>query len=84
MRRMGRLLVAVGVVALLLVGSVASGVAGTGEPRVARVGGDFRLSGTGARSHDQSPQVVWYRTANEYLVVWQDNRGLSSTRGADI
>ncbi len=47
------------------------------------LGGDFKISGPGATSDEWAPAVVWSGTANEYLVVWQDERS-SGTRGWDI
>lgn len=47
------------------------------------IGLDFRISGDGAVAHDRNPAVAWNETADEYLVVWQDERDLA-TRGADI
>jgi hypothetical protein len=49
----------------------------------ARVGSNFRISGTGATADDLTPAVVWNGTAQEYLVVWQDARN-EATRGTDI
>ena len=46
-------------------------------------GGDQRICGSGAVSRDTSPAVAWNATANQYLVVWQDDRNLGST-GTDI
>jgi hypothetical protein len=39
-----------------------------------RLGSDFRVSGPNAIKYDWEPAVVWNGTANEYLVVWEDDR----------
>lgn len=49
----------------------------------APIGGDFRVSGPGATSGEWTPAVAWNQTANEYLVVWSDERN-NSTRGYDV
>ncbi len=49
----------------------------------AAIGDDFRISGSNATANDYFPAVAWNQTANQYLVVWQDERSLS-TRGSDI
>lgn len=46
----------------------------------ARLGGDFRISGTGATS-EYSPAVAW--GGAQHLVVWQDARGVPAS-GRDI
>lgn len=46
----------------------------------ARVGGDFRISGTGSTS-EHGPAVAWGGT--EHLVVWQDARGVPAS-GRDV
>ena len=48
----------------------------------AGVGGDFRISGPNT-TNDYNPAVAWNQAANEYLVVWQDERNLA-TRAADV
>jgi hypothetical protein len=48
-----------------------------------RVGWNFRISGPAATSYDYHPSVAYNSTANEYLVVWEDDRNVS-TRGAEI
>jgi len=48
-----------------------------------RVGPDFQVSGPGAISDDGRPAVAWNDTANQYLAVWEDERGYA-TRHTDI
>jgi len=52
-------------------------------PDGAVIGGDFGISGPNALSYEDEPAVAWNQTANQYLVVWQDGRNLS-TRLYDI
>jgi len=53
----------------------------------APMGPDFRINGPNHNCYEDSsspgPAVAWSNTANEYLVVWQDQRN-ASTRGMDI
>ena len=49
----------------------------------APLGADFRISGPGATADDWYTAVAWNGTANEYLVVWTDERK-ESTRGSDV
>ena len=51
-------------------------------PDGARLGRDFRISGTGGVRNEWSPKVVWNGTANQYLVVWMDGR--NHTFGFDV
>jgi len=39
-----------------------------------RLGGNFRISGTGALEDDTEPMVAYNADANQYLVVWEDRR----------
>jgi hypothetical protein len=48
-----------------------------------RIGGDVRISGANAFGDDYFPAVAWGATSNQYLVVWDDSRSVS-TRGWDI
>jgi hypothetical protein len=48
----------------------------------AGIGGDFLISGPNT-TNDYNPAAAWNQADSEYLVVWQDERNLS-TRGADI
>jgi len=79
MRTQRRTLVALITVAFLL--AMAPG--GAIEPKAAPLGSDFRISDTLATALDSQPAAAWNREANEYLVVWQDQRHLS-TRGVQI
>ena len=47
------------------------------------VGGNFRITGAGGTAGDGHPDVAWNSTANEYFVVWDDDRNHTS-RGSDI
>jgi len=47
------------------------------------VGGDFRISGTKATSDEHRPVVAYNSKANQYLVVWVDERN-DAIRGVDI
>jgi len=51
----------------------------TGE----RLGANFSISGPAATSNEFDAAVVWNATANEYLVVWADQRN-NAARGFDI
>ena len=44
---------------------------------------DFRVTGPGGTSDELSLAVTWNRTANRYLVVWEDGRNVSS-RSFDV
>jgi hypothetical protein len=48
----------------------------------ARLGGDLRISGANNASWEEKPAVAWNQVDNEYLVVWQDWRNVS-TSGAN-
>jgi len=48
-----------------------------------RIGGNFRVSGTGAVSHENDTAVVYNQNSNQFLVVWSDWRNRAS-RGDDI
>jgi hypothetical protein len=48
-----------------------------------RIGGDFRISGRAATSHEMGPAVAWSQATHGYLVVWEDRRN-EATRGYDI
>jgi hypothetical protein len=48
----------------------------------APVGPNFRISALGATLDDTTPALAWNGTTNEYLVVWEDSRSVS-TRGVD-
>ena len=50
------------------------------------VGDNFRISGTNATLGEEDPAVAWNGTANQYLVVWTDSRGLHTIpqQGHDI
>jgi hypothetical protein len=47
------------------------------------LGNNFRISGPAATSNEFDAAVVWNATANEYLVVWADQRN-NAARGYDI
>ena len=47
------------------------------------VGQDIRVSGVGASAADIAPAVAYNPTANQYLVVWEDERNMGA-RGTDI
>jgi len=70
-----RSLVGVGVIIAML--GTAVGAGATTRFRTARI------SGPGATGWDTTPAVAWNQTANEYLVVWADERA-EATRGQDI
>jgi hypothetical protein len=53
------------------------------DPDGALVGFNFRISGAAATDDDYEPAVAWNRTADQYLVVWTDERSYP-TRNADI
>jgi hypothetical protein len=82
-----RMLVGVGIAALLVVVAAGAGAWGAGGPSSARVsslvGSAFRISGPQATSSENWPAVAWNGSGNEFLVVWSDGRN-SSTRGSDI
>jgi len=44
----------------------------------ARIGSDFRISGTGATMNEDYPAVAWDADDDEYLVVWADYRSSSA------
>lgn len=73
--------------AVLLLAMAPDGAAddtsGTVEPRAVPLGADFRISGVLATALDSQPATAWNGEANEYLVVWQDQRYLS-VRGVEI
>jgi hypothetical protein len=48
-----------------------------------RLGSDFRVSGDGAVRGELAPAVAYGTGADEYLVVWMDERN-DTTRGRDI
>ena len=49
------------------------------------LGAEFRITGGVSDSRERMPAVVWNKTANEYLVVWEDWRNSSGPgSGADI
>jgi len=48
-----------------------------------RLGGDFRISGPDATADNWSPAVAYNSAANQYLVVWHDERN-QAERGTDI
>lgn len=52
-------------------------------PAGGRVGSNFRVSGPDARLNEYGPAVAWNGTANQYLVVWDDQRD-QTPRGSDI
>jgi hypothetical protein len=84
MRGTLRVLAAIGVAASLLATAVGAGAEGAAEPRVSPVlGPDFLISGANTTPSEDNSIVAWNQTANEYLVVWEDDRNLS-TRGWDI
>jgi len=45
------------------------------------VGADFRISGPNATEDDLRPAVVWNGAADQYLVVWQDQRNSPAHHG---
>jgi len=47
------------------------------------VGGDFRVCARGATAHEGSPDLAYNPAANQYLVVWMDERNFD-TRNRDI
>jgi hypothetical protein len=47
------------------------------------IGKDFRISGPTATGWEYSPSVAWNAVANQYLVVWEDDRNFS-LRSNDI
>jgi len=49
----------------------------------APTGGELRISGTGAKGTDLYPALAYNPSADEYLVIWQDQRK-TPTRGTDI
>jgi hypothetical protein len=61
----------------------AAAAAGAGDPRIAPVGSDFGIGGTGATGDDWEPAIAFNSDAGEYLVVWDDGRN-EATRGSDI
>ena len=86
MGRQTRVLAAAGVVGLLLVAATGAGAVGPGSPRVppAPVGSDFWISGPDAVGTGSAElAVAWNATANEYLVVWSDQRD-AATQGSNI
>jgi hypothetical protein len=66
--------------------AMAGGV-GAGGDRSARVfgplGPDFRVGGPYATADDGDAAVAWNGSADEYLVVWWDERN-EGTSGSDI
>jgi hypothetical protein len=44
-----------------------------------RVGGDFRITGTGGTADDYSPAAAYSTTAVQYLVVWSDGRNMATS-----
>ncbi|MBU1227985.1 MAG: hypothetical protein KJ698_12340 [Actinobacteria bacterium] len=70
-----RVLVGLGMVVALVATATMAGAATT-------LGGS-RVSSPSATDWEYAPAVAWNGTANQYLVVWQDNRNLG-TRGYDI
>jgi hypothetical protein len=48
-----------------------------------RIGGNFRVSGAGAVSHEDDTAVAYNQASNQFLVVWSDWRN-RATRGDDI
>ena len=83
MRRGVRLLTGVGLVVLLALSAAGGAAVGLGTPRAVPVGSDFVVSGAGAIWNDSFPSVAWNAFANQYLVVWSDQRN-DSTRREDI
>jgi hypothetical protein len=75
-----RLPAALAVVAVVLAAAPAGGQP---ESKAAPLGSDFRISGVLATALDSQPAAAWNGEADEYLVVWQDQRQLS-TRGVEI
>jgi hypothetical protein len=67
-----RVLIGVGMAALLT--AVAAGAGAAGGPRLSLLGADFRVSGSAAIGNEFAPAVVFNSTADEYLVVWEDYR----------
>jgi hypothetical protein len=48
-----------------------------------RVGPNFRISGPAGKADDYKPALAWDDAAEQYLVVWEDERHFT-TRGCDI